>query len=554
MSTILQSGTVTPGHVATWTISGVLQDGGTAAAPYINALGVYGSGGTPFTITNSSYPGSQSGSPATVGMGVTSTTAYTTVNNAGTYQVTINGVTSLSLTQAGTLSLAAALPVTSGGTGVTSSTGTGSNVLSNNGTLTSAVLVTPVLGGVTLPASGVLLSSVTAPASNPVTGTPSASTFFRGDGTWALAPGTGTVTSIQVSGGSTGLTTSGGPVSTSGTITLSGTLAVANGGTGATTSTGSGAVVLSTSPAITGDMSVSGTMVMGSSFLRNRLINGSMQIAQYGTSASLANGAVGYVCCDRWLVQNNLGSAASVSQYGSSYYGGVSSLSIYVSATVPTSSAAYMFQRIESQNIADLVGQTVTLSFYAAATATGGTLSANITVSYPSALDNWTSFTTPINLSFSITSSPTRFTKTFTLPSQCTNGAQISITASNTGSSASLFSMNIGAVQLEAGAVATPFEQQPIGQILALCQRYYEVLGMFQQSPVTGDVTCLIPFKVSKRAATTNTISSITYSNASGLSDITATSINGTTGVVVKFNVSSATGLAKATITSSAEL
>jgi hypothetical protein len=45
----------------------------------------------------------------------------------------------------------------------------------------------------------------------------------------------GTVTSVQVSGGTTGLTTSGGPITSAGTITLAGTLAVANGGTGATT-------------------------------------------------------------------------------------------------------------------------------------------------------------------------------------------------------------------------------------------------------------------------------------------------------------------------------
>ena len=44
--------------------------------------------------------------------------------------------------------------------------------------------------------------------------------------------GTGTVTSVAVSGGTTGLTTSGGPITTSGTITLAGTLAAANGGTG----------------------------------------------------------------------------------------------------------------------------------------------------------------------------------------------------------------------------------------------------------------------------------------------------------------------------------
>jgi hypothetical protein len=43
----------------------------------------------------------------------------------------------------------------------------------------------------------------------------------------------GTVTSVDVSGGTTGLTASGGPITSSGSITLSGTLAVANGGTGA---------------------------------------------------------------------------------------------------------------------------------------------------------------------------------------------------------------------------------------------------------------------------------------------------------------------------------
>ena len=62
--------------------------------------------------------------------------------------------------------------------------------------------------------------------------------------------GTGTVTSVAVSGGSTGLTTSGGPITTSGTITLAGTLAVANGGTGVTTSTGTGNTVLSNTPTL----------------------------------------------------------------------------------------------------------------------------------------------------------------------------------------------------------------------------------------------------------------------------------------------------------------
>jgi hypothetical protein len=78
----------------------------------------------------------------------------------------------------------------------------------------------------------------------------------------AIGTGTGTVTSVDVSGGTTGLTTSGGPVTSSGTITLAGTLAVANGGTGITSFgtgvatalgqnvTGSGGIALATSPTL----------------------------------------------------------------------------------------------------------------------------------------------------------------------------------------------------------------------------------------------------------------------------------------------------------------
>lgn len=50
--------------------------------------------------------------------------------------------------------------------------------------------------------------------------------------------GAGTVTSIDGSGGGTGLTVSGGPVTTTGTLTLGGTLGVAHGGTGAASLTG----------------------------------------------------------------------------------------------------------------------------------------------------------------------------------------------------------------------------------------------------------------------------------------------------------------------------
>ena len=65
---------------------------------------------------------------------------------------------------------------------------------------------------------------------------------------YIAASGSGTVTSVQVSGGTTGLTTSGGPITAAGTITLAGTLAVLNGGTGTSTP----ALVAGTNVTITG--------------------------------------------------------------------------------------------------------------------------------------------------------------------------------------------------------------------------------------------------------------------------------------------------------------
>jgi len=78
--------------------------------------------------------------------------------------------------------------------------------------------------------------------------------FLKSNGagapTWVTAAGTGTVTSVDVSGGTTGLTTSGGPVTTLGTITLAGTLAIANGGTNSTATPTAGTIPYGTGTAL----------------------------------------------------------------------------------------------------------------------------------------------------------------------------------------------------------------------------------------------------------------------------------------------------------------
>ncbi|MSU74736.1 hypothetical protein EXS57_03095, partial [Candidatus Kaiserbacteria bacterium] len=55
---------------------------------------------------------------------------------------------------------------------------------------------------------------------------------YMATSTLGLGGSSGTVSSVDVSGGSTGLTTSGGAITSSGTITLAGILNVTNGGTG----------------------------------------------------------------------------------------------------------------------------------------------------------------------------------------------------------------------------------------------------------------------------------------------------------------------------------
>jgi hypothetical protein len=158
---------------------------------------------------------------------------------------------------------------------VTDETGTGSLVFAN-----SPTLVTPNLG---VPSFATLTSATGLPLSTGVTGTlavanggtgqtsftdgqllignstgntltkttltaGSGVTITNGSGAITVAftgPGAGSVTSVDVSGGTTGLTTSGGPIISSGTVTLAGTLIAANGGTGLTASGSFGNVLTS---------------------------------------------------------------------------------------------------------------------------------------------------------------------------------------------------------------------------------------------------------------------------------------------------------------------
>ena len=190
-----------------------------------------------------------------------STLSYSSVGTAG--QVLVSGGSgSPTWSSAGTGSVTS-VNVSGGTTGLTASGGpvttsgtitlAGTLAIANGGTNSTA---TPTAG--TIPyGTGTALAYSAAGTSGQVLTSGGA-----GAPTWTTVTGTGTVTSVDVSGGTTGLTYSGGPITGSGTITMAGTLAVANGGTGITSFgtgvatafgqnvSGSGSIVLGTSPTV----------------------------------------------------------------------------------------------------------------------------------------------------------------------------------------------------------------------------------------------------------------------------------------------------------------
>jgi hypothetical protein len=100
------------------------------------------------------------------------------------------------------------------------------------------------------------------------------------------------VTSVNVAGGTTGLTTSGGPITSSGTITLAGTLAIANGGTGQTTASGAFDALAPSQTSNSGKyLTTNGTTTSWATVSGGGSPGGSTTQIQYNSTGSFAGSA-----------------------------------------------------------------------------------------------------------------------------------------------------------------------------------------------------------------------------------------------------------------------
>lgn len=310
--------------------------------------------------------------------------------------------------------------------------------------------------------------------------------------------------SVAITGGSISGVTITGPIT--GNVTGD----VAGNVTGNLTGNVTGGTVVATS--------YNGGQLAG---LRNKIINGAMEVAQRGVLYSLASGATsnGYTL-DRYTRVASTPAVLSVAQ---SLDGPASdpTLPFSLRCTVTTADATVaatdlwsVLQKIEGYSARDLVGKTFTLSFWVRSAKTG-IHCVSFQNDFTGSIDR--SYVAEYNVLVADTWEYKQITVIGGLITagtwDWTNGAGVSVGwalccgstwqgASESWQSAVLHAtpsqvnvldtignvFAITGVQLEVGSVATPFEHRPFGMELALCQRYYEKSFPYNYEPIQNIV------------------------------------------------------------------
>ena len=239
---------------------------------------------------------------------------------------------------------------------------------------------------------------------------------------------------------------------------------------------------------------------------RNLIINGAMQVAQRGTSATGVTTTDGYYTCDRWKTQTDTGTW-TLSQSTDAPNGfGYSYKMQCTSAGTSNADEVVLRQDFEGQTLQQLAFGTasakqITVSFWIKTNQTGTyalnllnidpatprsvtktyTVSAADTWEYKTlsfsgdtsqGFDNDNAASLRVYLWFGAASGFTSGTVNTDWETASTDANRVNSDIPGLGGSTSDY-VNITGVQLEVGDTATPFEHRSYGQELALCQRYY---------------------------------------------------------------------------------
>tara|TARA_A100001201_G_scaffold139117_1_gene130735 strand:- start:161 stop:1180 length:1020 start_codon:yes stop_codon:yes gene_type:complete len=251
---------------------------------------------------------------------------------------------------------------------------------------------------------------------------------------------------------------------------------------------------------------------------RNAIINGSMNLAQRGTSFTVTN----EYGLDRWFCRENTDGALTFSQDSTSPDGFSKSLKVNVDtadSSIGSSQFAYLAQRIEGFNIETFAfgssaAKTIVLSFYVRCSVTG---------TFGGAITNGGNDNRSFAFTYDVNSANTWERKSITIVGDTTgtwnidNSQEMAVfwslgagsghkkakgswdatasvqSASEAGvelignASATWF---ITGVQLEVGQNATEFEHEPFERTLEKCQRYFYKEDYTVGSNTTGPFAC----------------------------------------------------------------